>query len=89
MTQGVDAGDDGLLLPEIIGYCVIFLLCLVIMLFVYNEQTYRSIPQLHIVITCIIVFTLLSVHITISLYFTIPSHEGIPGDQRIQVSESS
>ncbi|XP_042243018.1 adenylate cyclase type 1-like [Homarus americanus] len=58
-----------LLLPELTGHAATLVVCAALLVYVYNEQTFRQFPRLHIVLSGLVILTLFATDVALTLYF--------------------
>lgn len=57
------------LVPELTGYASGFLVCMALLICVYNEDTFRQFPRLHIVMSGLVILTIFSTDVALTLFF--------------------
>ncbi|XP_071547406.1 adenylate cyclase type 2-like isoform X2 [Panulirus ornatus] len=68
----------GLLVPELTGHSAIFVVCTSLLVYVYNEATFRQFPSFHIVLSGLVILTLFTTDVVLTLYF----HDNGGGDDQ-------
>ncbi|XP_045622899.1 adenylate cyclase type 2 isoform X2 [Procambarus clarkii] len=57
------------MIPEVTGHAATLAVCVAVLMYMYNENTFREFPRLHIVMSGLMVLTLFTTDIILTLYF--------------------
>ncbi|KAK3872759.1 hypothetical protein Pcinc_022182 [Petrolisthes cinctipes] len=63
---------------ELTGHVANLIVCIALLVYVYNENTFRQFPRLHIVMSGLVVLTLFTSDVALTIYFkqnTFPGHQ--------------
>ncbi|ROT79207.1 Adenylate cyclase type 2 [Penaeus vannamei] len=66
------------LIPELTGHGAALVVCLALLVYVYDERTFRQFPSLHVVMSGLIILTLFATDVSLTLYF---HEQNIQGDE--------
>ena len=57
------------LVPEMTGHVAGLAVCMSLLVYVYNEHTFRLYPRLHIIMSSLVILTLFTTDVAITLFF--------------------
>ncbi|XP_063590927.1 adenylate cyclase type 2-like isoform X1 [Penaeus indicus] len=57
------------LVPELTGHGAALVVCMALLVYVYDERTFRQFPSLHVVMSGLIILTLFATDVSLTLYF--------------------
>lgn len=57
------------LVPEMTGQIACLVVCMSLLVYVYNEHTFRQYPRLHIVMSGLVILTIFATDVAITLFF--------------------
>lgn len=57
------------LVAELTGHAATFGVCMALLVYVYNETTFRQFPSLHIIMSGLVILTIFTIDVALTLYF--------------------